>query len=55
VVVGAGKDVVVVVDGTFVDIRGAQSMLAVNGVPSRVPNWSSMTTPGNGMRGHLTR
>jgi hypothetical protein len=34
---------------------GAHSMPAAVGVPLRVPNWSSITTPGNSARGHLRR
>jgi hypothetical protein len=51
--------VTVVVDtvtvGVVVGFSGAHSMLANAGVPGRVPNWSSITTPGSSARGHLTR
>jgi hypothetical protein len=38
-----------------VGFSGAHSMLANTGVPIRVPNWSSITTPGNSACGHLRR
>jgi hypothetical protein len=53
-VVLAGRVVVETV-GVVVGFSGAHSMLANAGVPGRVPNWSSITTPGSSARGHLTR
>jgi len=41
--------------GVVVGFSGAHSILANAGVPTRVPNWSSITTSGNSGRAHLRR
>jgi hypothetical protein len=46
--------VVLVEVGTTVGVNGPQTIFATRGVALRVPNWSSITIPGRGTRGHLT-